>query len=61
MKIMTAMAGIWQRFAKRIKPDPSELTKSISDHAARDIGMTKIELERHRFTWPSQSKDRPLI
>lgn len=61
MKIMTAVAGIWDRFVKWCKPDPTELPKSISDHAARDIGMTKAELERHRHVLPSQSIDRPLI
>ncbi|MCK0096650.1 hypothetical protein MWU60_13800 [Yoonia sp. F2084L] len=61
MKIMTAAAGIWSRLAKWIKPDPTKLPKSISDRMAQDIGMTKAELERHRFTWPSESKDRPLL
>lgn len=61
MKIMTALAGIWLRFAKWIRPDRTKLPKSISDHTARDVGMTKAELERHRFVWPSESKDRPLL
>jgi hypothetical protein len=61
MKIMTAAAGIWDRLVKWSKPDPTELPKTISDHAARDIGMSKVALERHRHQWPSQSRDRPLI
>lgn len=61
MKIMTALAGIWKRFAQSLHGDPTKLPKSLSDHAARDIGMTKAELERHRFVWPSESKDRPLL
>lgn len=61
MKIMTAVAGIWRRFAKCMSVNRTKLPKSISDHAARDIGMTKVELERHRFVWPSDSNDRPLL
>lgn len=61
MKIMTAIAGIWDSCAKWFRDDPAKLPKSISDHAARDIGMTKVELERHRFVWPSESNDRPLL
>ncbi|MEJ8561425.1 hypothetical protein QTO30_09510 [Yoonia sp. GPGPB17] len=61
MKIMTALAGIWLRFAKWVQRDPTKLPKPISDHVAQDIGMTKAELERHRFVWPSESKDRPLL
>ncbi|EBA12355.1 hypothetical protein RCCS2_13699 [Roseobacter sp. CCS2] len=58
---MTALAGIWLRLAKWMRHDRRKLPKSISDHAARDIGMTKAELERHRFVWPSESNDRPLL
>jgi hypothetical protein len=61
MKIMTAAAGIWDRFVKWAKPDPTKLPKPISDHVARDIGMTGATLERHRHVWPSESKDRPML
>lgn len=61
MKIRTALAGLWSRFAKWPRPNRTRIPKSISDHIARDIGMTKAELERHRFVWPSESKDRPLL
>lgn len=61
MQLMTATAGIWDRFVKWSKPDPTALPKSISDQAARDIGMTEVDLARHRHIWPSQSGDRPLI
>ncbi len=61
MKIMAAAAGIWSCFANWMRPDPTKLPKSISDDVAHDIGMTKAELERYRFVWPSESQDRPLL
>ena len=61
MKIMTAVAGIWDRFVEFVQANHTNIPKSISDHQARDIGMTKAELERHRFIWPSESRDRPLL
>ncbi len=61
MKIMAAAAGIWRRLAKFMRGNRMKLPKSISDHAARDIGMSPAELERHRFVWPSESKDRPQL
>jgi len=61
MKISTTVAGFWSYLIKSTWRDPTSFPKSISDHAARDIGMTKVELERHRFVWPSETKDRPLL
>jgi hypothetical protein len=61
MKVMTAAAGMWDRFVEFLQAGRTNLPKSISDHAARDIGMTNVELERHRFIWPSESKDRPML
>lgn len=61
MKIMTAIAGIRDRFAQFIQARRISLPRSISDHQARDIGLSSVELERHRFVWPSESKDRPLL
>ncbi|MEL6838578.1 MAG: hypothetical protein AAFP85_04760 [Pseudomonadota bacterium] len=61
MKFMTAAAGIWDWLVKKMQANPTKLPKSISDHQARDIGMSRAELEQHRFVWPSESKDRPLL
>ena len=61
MKIMAVMAGIWLCLAKRVRQNHRQIPKSISDHLARDMGMTPADLERHRFVWPSQSQDRPNI
>ncbi len=61
MKLMIAMAGIWRRLAKLMRQRQTRLPKDISDNIARDIGMHDAELERHRFVWPSESKDRPLL
>jgi len=61
MKILTALADIWLRLAKRKTGNLKGLPKPISDHLARDIGLTDADLARHRFVWPSESKDRPLL
>lgn len=61
MKIMTATAGIWDWLVKMMQANQTKLPKSISDHQARDIGMSQVELDRHRFVWPSESRDRPLL
>ena len=61
MKIMTALAGIRSGYVKSLKRKRTGLPKSIRDHVARDIGMTRNELEQHRFTWPSESSDRPPL
>jgi VanZ family protein len=61
MKIMTVMAGIRERFAQFIPGKSTKIPKLISDHHARDIGLKGAELARHRFVWPSQSRDRPLL
>lgn len=61
MKIKAALAGLWLRLAKRKTRNLNGLPKPISDHLARDIGLTSAELARHRFVWPSESKDRPLL
>ena len=49
------------RLADQQGRDLRDLPHHISDKTARDIGMTTAELARHRFQWPSQGKDRPLI
>lgn len=61
MKIMTAMAGIRDRLAKYNHMQRTKLPRSISDHHARDIGLSRADLERHRHVWPSEGKDRPLL
>lgn len=35
--------------------------KGISDHLARDIGLSMADLERLRFEYPSDGPGRPLI
>lgn len=54
-------ASIWRRYASLVIRERTGIPKMISDHNARDIGMTRAQLERHRFVWPSQSPDRPLL
>jgi len=61
MIIKAVVASFWSCLIKSTWRDRTKIPKSISDHAARDIGMTKAELERHRFVWPSESSDRPLL
>jgi len=58
---MPVSAGIWQRLANAMRPESAKCPMYISDHTARDIGMTLAELERHRFVWPTDSEDRPLL
>ncbi|MDX8347134.1 hypothetical protein SLH49_03960 [Cognatiyoonia sp. IB215446] len=60
-KTTAALAAAWQRFVIWVRPDRTVLPKAISDRTARDIGLSGAELERHRFVWPSESRDRPLI
>jgi len=48
-------------FAPQTRTLGAGIPKSISTKMARDIGMSPSDLARHRFVWPSQSKDRPLI
>lgn len=61
LKKMAAKAVVWLRLAKDAARPPGKLPKHISERLARDIGMSRAELERHRFVLPSQSADRPLI
>lgn len=61
MKIMTALAGIWDRLAKLNHMQRTKLPKEISDHQARDIGLRGVALARHRHVWPSDSKDRSML
>lgn len=61
MKLMTVTAGIRDWLVKKMQADLTKLPKHISDQQARDIGMSRAELEWHRFTWPSNSEDRPLL
>ncbi len=35
--------------------------KGISNHLARDIGLSAADLERLRFEYPSDGPNRPLI
>ena len=61
MKIWNTVTTVQDWFAKSLGADRTPLPKPISDHIARDIGMSQAELEWHRLTWPSQSKDRPPL
>lgn len=51
----------WTTRSSRTERRNAGIPKDIDDRLARDIGMTKSDLERHRFEWPSQSSDRPLL
>ena len=44
---------------KRTKTYP--IPHALSDRMARDIGLGRVELERLRHRWPSETTDRPLI
>lgn len=48
-------------FAASHRVSNLDLPPAISDETARDIGLTPHDITLHRFTWPSQSRDRPLI
>ena len=37
------------------------MPKTLTDAQARDIGLSRNDLERLRFEWPSASSDRPLL
>lgn len=37
------------------------LPKSLSDHLARDIGVTQAELDRLRHVWPSETQNHPRL
>ncbi len=57
-----ALWRVWPRFASRpSKPTISKQPLKLSPHLARDIGLTKADLERLNFEWPSSSDKRPLI
>lgn len=43
------------------KPRNAEVPKTISDRLARDVGLSRADIERARFEWPSDSHDRPLL
>ncbi|WP_341366896.1 hypothetical protein [Yoonia sp. BS5-3] len=61
MKIMTTRVGKRDRFAKFPTRFNAGFSKQISDHQARDIGLSVAELARLRFVWPSESADHPLL
>lgn len=54
-----AVFGRWPSFAR--PPRGPALPKPISDHAARDIGLSGAHLAWHRHEWPSQSLTHPRL
>lgn len=50
----------WKRIVGWLSPRPKGLhIGDISDHLARDIGLSKADLERHRLELPSQTEHHP--
>ncbi|MDW3183248.1 MAG: hypothetical protein R8F89_14800 [Roseobacter sp.] len=48
------------RLVRWLRPRPKGLhIGDISDHLARDIGLSKADLERLRLTLPSQTDHHP--
>jgi hypothetical protein len=52
----------WPRFVSQApKTVKLRLPLKLSKHLARDIGLSKVELDQLNFEWPSDSDKRPLI
>lgn len=54
------LAGFVTKLRRKVQPRPG-FPKTLSDHLARDVGLTAHDLEKLRFEWPSDGPDRPLI
>lgn len=50
----------FKKLQVRAAPAPP-FPKGISDHLARDIGLSAADLEALRFEYPSDGPARPLI
>jgi len=49
---------LWRRLVSR----PSRYdVRHLSDHLARDTGLSPDDMARRRHIWPSESVDRPRI
>jgi uncharacterized protein YjiS (DUF1127 family) len=40
---------------------PTDALPPLSDHMARDLGLTPAQLERHRLRLPSQLHRHPML
>lgn len=51
---------IFSAVRRHLRPSPKIMhVGQANDHLARDIGLTQAEIERHRFTLPSQDTHHP--
>ena len=57
-KIRQAFRALLCRFRAQARPQPPGL-KGLSDHLARDIGLTAADLEEMRHKWPSETMHHP--
>ena len=57
-KIGQVIAAGWARLTAHARPAPPTL-KGVSDHLARDIGLSAAELEALRHEWPSETQHHP--
>ncbi|MEP2640368.1 hypothetical protein [Roseobacter sp.] len=64
MPLITRLRGLltyailWQKRARRQPPKAPHIRR-ISDHLARDVGLSDADLEEHRVTMPSQTTHHP--
>jgi len=49
-------------FLRNLLPRPkSEHVKHLSNHLARDIGLSLAQMQVHRHVWPSESTNHPRL
>jgi uncharacterized protein YjiS (DUF1127 family) len=56
--ILRQILHLWRRlFPGRTR----DHVRHLSDHLARDIGLGRNDMARHRHVWPSESTNRPSV
>ncbi|WP_299408013.1 hypothetical protein [uncultured Roseobacter sp.] len=57
---VTPRKSLWRQILNILRPRHYiPHARDLSDHMARDIGLSPAEMERHRLTLPSQSTFHP--